>query len=222
MREPGTEGSSGEPPRNWRSPRVRPWGWSLSAPRDAVASSGQPRLAGTGNYISQKAENSGSPGKRPGRHSFPVRRRSFGGESAAARPRRRPPRGGPAERTWRPGAEPMSSSVAGPDCCGGLGNADLRQVRAGRGAAEAGRGLARPGGSSRPGPPPPTPGGRGPVARQRGRGVAGRGCVFGGGARACACKRRIACARERVPECVCACVCAPGMVWSELPRECVF
>lgn len=26
------------------------------------------------------------------------------------------------------GAEPMSSSLAGPDCCGGLGNIDFRQV----------------------------------------------------------------------------------------------
>ncbi|XP_034502615.1 phosphatidylethanolamine N-methyltransferase isoform X5 [Ailuropoda melanoleuca] len=90
---------------------------------------GQPRLAGTGNYISQKAERAwGHRESAPCGTASRYDRAALGDESAAARPRRRPSRGGPAQGTWRPGAEPMSSSVAGPDCCGGLGNVDFRQA----------------------------------------------------------------------------------------------
>ncbi|XP_034502619.1 phosphatidylethanolamine N-methyltransferase isoform X8 [Ailuropoda melanoleuca] len=90
---------------------------------------GQPRLAGTGNYISQKAERAwGHRESAPCGTASRYDRAALGDESAAARPRRRPSRGGPAQGTWRPGAEPMSSSVAGPDCCGGLGNVDFRQL----------------------------------------------------------------------------------------------
>lgn len=74
----------------------------------------------------------------------------------------------------------MSSSVAGPDCCGGLGNIDFGQVQAARPAGN-------PGGTR---PAEPAARGRrlrrlvgGPtVTRQRGRGVAGEG--------GCACGRR--------------------------------
>ncbi|XP_070250011.1 phosphatidylethanolamine N-methyltransferase isoform X3 [Myotis yumanensis] len=50
-----------------------------------------------------------------------------------ARPRAVPPEAVPPEAVPRgedrgPGAEPMSSSVAGPDCCGGLGNIDFGQA----------------------------------------------------------------------------------------------
>lgn len=139
---------------------------------------GQWRLAGTRNYVSQKAErNWGHRESAPGGTASRYDRAALGGESAAARPRRRPPRGGRARGTWRPGAEPMSSSVAGPDCCGGLGNVDFRQVRTrprGRESREGSRGrVGLPASSSRG---RQRPVGGAPVARQRGAGRGGAAC----------------------------------------------
>lgn len=59
-----------------------------------------------------------------------------------------------------PRAEPMSSSVAGADCCGGLGNLDFRQVLIALGRRGSGRGIRMASGSAGLQAPPPTPGGR--------------------------------------------------------------
>lgn len=58
------------------------------------------------------------------------------------------------------GAEPMSSSLAGPDCCGGLGNIDFRQVMFWLGRVGTGRGMLMATGFAGLPAPPPTPGGR--------------------------------------------------------------
>lgn len=80
------------------------------------------------------------------------------------------------KRSGDPGAKPTRSSVAGPDCCGGLGNIDFRQVltapdRRGNGERdlEGPRGVKACGEGAGP-----------PVPRQWRRGVAGAGrCVRG-------------------------------------------
>lgn len=195
VREPESEGSRGESPRNWRSPRRTTLGLvalGSSRYRRELQDSGGSRGRGT-TFPRRPRETGGHRESAPGGTASRYDRAALGGESAAARPRRRPPRGGRARGTWRPGAELMSSSVAGPDCCGGLGNVDFRQVRTGplgRGSGEGSRGRVGLPASSCRGSQRPV--GGAPVARQRGGGT-GRGCVLEGVARVCA----------RVTDCVC-------------------
>uniref|UniRef100_A0ABI8A110 Phosphatidylethanolamine N-methyltransferase n=1 Tax=Felis catus TaxID=9685 RepID=A0ABI8A110_FELCA len=95
---------------------------------------GKWRFARTGDYISQKAGRSwghrqSAPGGRASRHH---RAASGGGRGASWRRPRGPGVGSLEAARLRasggPGAEPMGSSVAGPDCCGGFGNVDFRQA----------------------------------------------------------------------------------------------
>uniref|UniRef100_A0A667HWU2 Phosphatidylethanolamine N-methyltransferase n=1 Tax=Lynx canadensis TaxID=61383 RepID=A0A667HWU2_LYNCA len=95
---------------------------------------GKWRFARTGDYISQKAGRSwghrqSAPGGRASRHH---RAASGGGRGANWRRPRGPGvvslEAARLRASGGPGAEPMSSSVAGPDCCGGFGNVDFRQA----------------------------------------------------------------------------------------------
>lgn len=108
----------------------------------------------------------------------------------------------------------MSSSGAGPDCCGGLGNVDFRQVRTGRrgwGSRETARGA---GWVLRPAVGAAAAAANaqwaGPLLPGNGGGAWwGRGCAFEGVASACARVREGLCVSEKEFLSVCVYVCAP-------------
>lgn len=171
---------------------------------------GKWRVAETENYFSQKAGRSrGHRESTPASSASPAQWGQSWGQVAATRPPRGPSRGGPpVQKIWGPGAEPMINSVARPDCCGGLGNIDFRQVLTalGAGVQEKGSGwLVRCTGLRAP---PTTPGGRAHryqatgAGRSMGRRLRVEG--FGVRARVCVCVRVRLCVckskRDRGPQ----------------------
>lgn len=159
--------------------------WLFERPSRAP---GKWRIAETGNYFSQKAGRSrGHRESTPVGSSSPAQWGRSWGQVAAARPPRGPSRGGPpVQRIRGPRAEPMISSVARPDCCGGLDNIDFRQVLSALGAGVPEKASGWLVGCAGLRAPPPTPGGRAHCypATGAGRGVK-RGCVWRACARVC-------------------------------------
>lgn len=111
----------------------------LGSSRGRPASSRKEASPGDGElHFPEGGEKLGSPGKRPGRRRFPC---AMGPVLAASVFPRGPRVVWPEVFPWLrgsgvPGAEPMSSSLAGPDCCGGLDNIEFRKVLSAAGHRE--------------------------------------------------------------------------------------
>lgn len=116
----------------------------------------------TGNYISQKAGRRDSHRKRAPAGGASRRNGAGSGDEWLPRGSRVvSPEVVPRLRGFGGhGAGPMSISLAGPDCCGGLGNIDFREVMIAPGRVGAGRGILMATGFAGQRAPPPTPGGR--------------------------------------------------------------
>lgn len=173
------------PPRNRRSLQRTILGLVvLGSPRGRLASSRKVVRRGDEKlHFPGTPQRLGSPGKRPGRRRFPGAMGPVWGRWLRG-PRAVPPEAVPRGEDRGPGAEPMSRSVAGPDCCGGLGNIDFRQVLSGKASGEPADGPRRPAEPAARGCRLQRLVGGPTVTRQRGRGEAS------GWAGACAWGRR--------------------------------
>ena len=162
------------PTRDWPAPQRAALGLVVLCSARGRCEPGSAALRGDGDYISQKAGEARSPGKRRGRRRFPGAMGPVLAVGGCREARAWSLQGGP--RPMGPGrAGPMLSSVAAPDCCGGLGNLDFRKVPTAPAAGPGGGSLGRLG--PRRAVPPPTPGGGVAVTRQRGRGGTAGACV---------------------------------------------